>query len=65
MGHISKSCPTTNKQKIDGSFSCHRCGKTGHKALDCPEKLEMPCYNCNEKGHLSKNCPKEKIENTN
>lgn len=30
---------------------CNTCGKTGHKARDCP------CFRCGKVGHWAKNCP--------
>ena len=42
------------KQRIAGQ-SCHRCGKAGHTAPNCPFK-DSKCYHCGKKGHLKSVC---------
>ena len=42
----------------NGDLVCHRCGNTGHKAVDCPlgPALE-PCIQCASTQHQVKDCP--------
>ena len=41
--------------------TCHRCGKTGHKALQCTVK-HLKCFQCGKVGHLRSVC-RSKIKN--
>ncbi|KAL0271859.1 UNVERIFIED_CONTAM: hypothetical protein PYX00_008821 [Menopon gallinae] len=53
-GHARSSC----KNAPAGGIRCLKCGKIGHIAKDCGEKLN--CFNCNSPEHRgdSTKCPK-------
>ena len=46
------------KQKFDGN--CFKCGRKGHKSLECLSKIEKWCSNCRNKSHETKSCRKKK-----
>ena len=46
------------KQRFDGN--CFKCGRKGHKSLECLLKMEKWCSNCRNKSHKMKNCQKKK-----
>ena len=41
--------------------TCHRCGKTGHKAPQCTVK-HLKCFKCGKMGHLRSVCRSKKNE---
>ena len=52
-----------NSVKFEGN--CRKCGKYGHKAADCRQKLGLgrsdqkdrkKCYRCDREGHLKRDC---------
>ena len=52
-----------NSVKFEGN--CRKCGKYGHKAADCRQKLGLgrsdqkdrkKCYRCDRQGHLKRDC---------
>jgi hypothetical protein len=55
---------TGNWKKFKGT--CRKCGKIGHKALDCRSEggnnksKGVKCYGCGLEGHYKRDCPKEK-----
>jgi hypothetical protein len=63
------------EEKLKNNFKgiCHKCGKIGHKAVDCYVKkpdsvsndekykgktgLKLKCYCHNKEGHMAYQCP--------
>ena len=43
-----------------GSVVCYRCGKPGHKRLDCPGEVKK-CYKCGKEGHMASNCDRKDV----
>ncbi|XP_058732932.1 uncharacterized protein LOC131604514 [Vicia villosa] len=63
--------PYDDKRKQDGHraidcgkdpVTCFKCGKSGHKAINCRTGSSVTCFNCGEKGHISTKCDKPKKE---
>jgi len=48
-----KSISNAGTQQLSG-ITCNKCGKKGHKQVDCPK---TECYNCGGRGHVSSDCP--------
>ena len=44
-------------------MKCNKCGKIGHKVVECPNRNEKSdidkCYICGQKGHKARNCLSE------
>jgi len=51
---------TAKKERIERKSVCHKCGKPGHKAVDCWSDHE--CSICGKVGHIEKFCRAQKIE---
>ena len=45
------------KRRFKGK--CRKCGKQGHKAVDCKSNKQGVCFECGEDGHFARNCPKK------
>ena len=52
-----------NVEKGKGGFTkkfkgkCRKCGKQGHKAIDCRSDKNKGCFNCGKEGHFARDCP--------
>ncbi len=61
----SKEKKNTHMHKFKGR--CNRCGKYGHKAVQCAEKEQASrkvCHHCKKPGHIKKYCYKlNKVKN--
>ncbi|XP_058740828.1 uncharacterized protein LOC131613149 [Vicia villosa] len=44
------------------SIKCYKCGKPGHKVVDCGVSLVRTCYSYGEQGHINAMCDKPKKE---
>ncbi|KAI3702648.1 hypothetical protein L6452_28396 [Arctium lappa] len=42
------------------SEPCYKCGKPGHRYIECPIK-ERICFGCKEPGHVRSECPKAMV----
>lgn len=58
VGRLGSCCMGTivsEATRVNG-VCVHRCGETGHVAVDCGKSTELNCYNCGKSGHLAKEC---------
>jgi hypothetical protein len=53
-GHFSKECENSPNPDL---LTCHTCGGTGHRKMDCPDKPKFLCSNCDTEGHRRNECP--------
>ena len=42
--------------KYSKTYSCHSCGKQGHKSHECRTKGKLYCNHCKKPGHMEKVC---------
>ena len=50
------------KRRFKGK--CRKCGKQGHKAVDCKSDMKGVCFECGEDGHFARDCPNKDKSST-
>ena len=50
------------KRRFKGK--CHKCGKQGHKAVNCKSDKKGVCFECGEDGHFARDCPNKDKDKT-
>ena len=50
------------KRRFKGK--CRKCGKQGHKAVNCKSDKKGVCFECGEDGHFARDCPNKDKDKT-
>ena len=61
--HWNRDCPEKGKF-AERKPGCFRCGKPGHRVIECPEPDPRTCLKCGEPGHVASACISEKKKMT-
>ena len=58
--HNKVDCPNP---KVERPFTgeCRYCHQEGHRAIDCPEKLDEKCKNSQQQGHRAVDCENARV----
>ncbi|MGL5643247.1 MAG: hypothetical protein ACRCW3_00500, partial [Metamycoplasmataceae bacterium] len=60
IGKVSAAV-VENKTHPQVNIKCYQCGKKGHMACDCYEKI-FKCHKCGKLGHIRKFCKRNKVK---